>query len=197
MPKSGVRGIIAVNRTTDLTPLLVAASRGEAARLDAVVPLVYDELRRIAHRALAGEARGHTLSTTALVHEAWLELARLDGIEWKSRAHFFALCGRLIRHVLVDYAVRRKAQKRGGGQAHVSLDEAARVGADSPDTWQALDEALSRLAAVSERQARVVECRFFAGMSVEETAEALDVSEATVKRDWALARAWLNRELSP
>lgn len=185
-----------MDRAEDLTALLATATSGQRDALDDIVPLVYDELRRIAHRALAGEQTGHTLTTTALVHEAYLELANLENIEWKSRAHFFGVCGRIIRHVLVDYAVRRKAQKRGGGQVPIQLDEALHLSDERPEQWIALDEALSHLAEVNERQSRVVECRFFAGMDIDETAEAVGVSPATVKRDWALARAWLNRELS-
>lgn len=184
-----------MDRADELTALLASATT-DGRPLDDVVPLVYEELRRIAHRAVAREQPGHTLSTTALVHEAYIELARLRDVEWKSRAHFFGVCGRVIRHVLVDYAVRRKAQKRGGGQVPLALDDALDVAQDRPEQWIALDEAITRLAEVSPRQARVVECRFFAGMNVQETAEALDVSPATVKRDWTLARAWLNLEMS-
>lgn len=185
-----------MDRTGELTPLLATATRGGRQEFDRVISVIYDELRRIAHRQLAGEQTGHTLTTTALVHEAYLELAKLENVEWKSRAHFFGVCGRIIRHVLVDYAVRRKAQKRGGGHVPIPLDEALHVSDERPEQWIALDEALSRLALVNERQSRVVECRFFAGLGIEETAEALGVSPATVKRDWTLARAWLNRELS-
>lgn len=185
-----------MDRAEDLTALLATATTSGGDVLEDVIPRVYDELRRIAHRELAREGTGHTLSTTALVHEAYIELACLENVEWKSRAHFFGVCGRIIRHVLIDYAVRRKAQKRGGGQVPLQLDEALHVSGDAPDRWIVLDDALARLASVNERQSRVVECRFFAGMNIEETAEALEVSSATVKRDWTLARAWLNRELS-
>src|SRR5690606_22787124 len=122
--------------------LLASATNNGRGALDEVVPIVYDELRRLAHRALAGEAPGHTLSTTALVNEAYIKLAGLESIEWKSRAHFFGVCGRIIRHVLVDYAVRRKAQKRGGGQVPLPLDEALDVAAARPEQWIALDDAL-------------------------------------------------------
>lgn len=166
------------------------------ASLDEVVPGLYDEILALARRHLRGEATGHTLSTTALAHEAYLELSRLSAVHWQSRAHFFSVCATVIRHVLVDHALRRKAAKRGGGQHVASLDDATHVAQPAPDRWADLDEALTRLAELHPRQARVVECRFFGGMSVEETAEALDVAPATVKRDWTLARAWLNRELS-
>lgn len=164
--------------------------------LNAVFPVVYEELRRVAHRHLRGELTGHTLGTTALVHEAYLELARLDHIRWPGRDYVLAAASRAMRRVLVDYAVARKAEKRGGGAIAEPLDDAVAMAASRGDELLALDEALDRLAAVNERYARVVECRFFGGMSVEETAEALGTSPATVKRDWTLARAWLNRELS-
>jgi RNA polymerase sigma-70 factor, ECF subfamily len=181
--------------SSDLGTLLAGATQPGGRSLDAVVPLLYEELRRIARRALHGEREGHTLSTTAVAHEAYLEMAKLSDIRWKSRAHFFSVCARVIRHVLVDHAVARKAQKRGGGVDPVALDAAAHVSFDRPEAWVDLDEALQRLAQLDERQARVVECRFFAGMSVEETAEALGIGTATVHRDWTLARAWLNTQL--
>lgn len=186
----------------NLLPLLADATRPTGrpsdprAVLDAVVPVLYGELRRLASRELRRERPGHTLSTTALVNEAYLELSKLHGIEWKSRAHFFSVCARVVRNVLVDYAVARKAQKRGGGAPVLPLEAAEHVGTQRPEEWVDLDEALDRLGALDQRQVRVVECRFFAGMSVEETAEALGIAPATVKRDWALARAWLNRELA-
>jgi RNA polymerase sigma factor (TIGR02999 family) len=165
--------------------------------MDDLFTLVYAELRRIAGRQLRGERAGHTLGTTALVHEAWFELAKLERIRWESRAHFLALAAQAMRRVLIDYAVARKSQKRGGGKAHEPLEDDALIAVtERPDEFIALDEALQRLAAINERHARIVECRFFGGMSVEETADVLGTSPATVKRDWALARAWLNRELS-
>jgi RNA polymerase sigma-70 factor, ECF subfamily len=185
-----------MTRHDDLMPVIAAATSAGERPLDSLVPVLYDELRRVARVELRREQPGHTLSTTAVVHEAYLELAKL-GFEWKSRAHFFSVCGRVIRHVLVDYAVERKALKRGGGVRPVSLDAANGVGTERPEAWLDLDEALQRLTGINDRQVRVVECRFFAGMSVEETAQALGIAPATVKRDWALARAWLNRELSP
>jgi RNA polymerase sigma factor (TIGR02999 family) len=185
-----------MSRENDLIPLVAAATNAGETPVDVLVPMLYDELRRVARRELRREQPGHTLSTTALVHEAYLELAKL-GMDWKSRAHFFSVCARIIRHVLVDYAVERRAQKRGGGVRPISLERVEEHRAEQPEEWLDLDEALDRLAAVDPRQARVVECRFFAGMSVEETADALGIAPSTVKRDWALARAWLNRELSP
>ena len=182
----------------EVTRLLAEAAGGGREALDRVVPLVYDELRRLAHRRLRNERSGHTLDTTALVHETYLELVDLDRIAWRSRGQFFAIAARVMRRVLVDYAVGRNAQKRGGGAARIPLDEAAGISvmADGHEAeLMALDDALDRLGAIDARQARIVECRFFGGMSIEETAAALDVSPATVKRDWTLARAWLNREL--
>jgi RNA polymerase sigma factor (TIGR02999 family) len=164
--------------------------------LDDVFPVVYEELKRVAHRHLRGELTGHTLQTTALVHEAWLEMARLDHIHWPGREYVLAAASRAMRRVLIDYAVARKAQKRGGGEVAEPLDDAVAMAVSRSDELLALDEALHRLEAVNHRYARVIECRFFGGMSVEETAQALGTSPATVKRDWTLARAWLNRELA-
>jgi RNA polymerase sigma factor (TIGR02999 family) len=163
--------------------------------LDEVFPTIYQELRRVAHRHLGGERTGHTLGTTALVHEAYLELARLEQIRWPGRAYVLAAAGRAMRRILIDYAVARRAQKRGGGVTAEPLDDAVAMAVTRGDELLALDEALDRLGAANPRWARVVECRFFGGMSVEETAEALETSPATVKRDWTMARAWLNREL--
>jgi RNA polymerase sigma factor (TIGR02999 family) len=164
--------------------------------MDDLFTLVYAELRRIAGRQLRGERSGHTLCTTALVHEAWVELAKLDRIRWQSRSHFLALAAQAMRRVLIDYAVARRSEKRGGGRAPEPLvNDAFVTVTERPDDFIALDEALQRLAALNARHSQVVECRFFGGMSIEETADALDISPATVKREWAMARAWLNREL--
>ena len=157
---------------------------------------VYAELRRLAHRHLDGERTGHTLSTTGLVHEAYLELARLDRIRWAGRAYVLAAASQAMRRILIDYAVSRRAQKRGGGVVVQPLDDAVAMAVARGDELLALDEALDRLAAMNARCARVVECRFYGGMSVEETADALGTAPATVKRDWAVARAYLNRELA-
>jgi RNA polymerase sigma factor (TIGR02999 family) len=165
--------------------------------MEAMFLLVYKELHQLAARKLRSERDGHTLSTTALVHEAWLELNKLNRIQWQNRAHFLAVAAQAMRRILIDYAVARRRQKRGGGQVLLSLDDAdaLAIARERADELVELDEALARLQAISERQARVVECRFYGGMSVEETAEALNVSPATVKREWTIARAWLNREL--
>jgi RNA polymerase sigma factor (TIGR02999 family) len=165
--------------------------------MEDLLPLVYDELKRIAARELRGERPGHTLCTTALVHEAWVELSKLHRIQWQNRSHYLALASQAMRRVLIDHAVARGAQKRGGGRAPEALSDDALVMVQARATELLdLDAALERLGALDGRQARVVECRFYGGMSIEETAEALGTSPATVKRDWALARAWLNRELA-
>ena len=179
-----------------ITELLVAARDGNAAAFDELFPLVYDALRRIAHRKLASERSGHTLATADLVHEAYLKLVHLDRIAWQGRAHFLAIAARAMRNILVDDALRRKTEKRGGGYARVTLGDDLAIEEASGNDVLAVHAALERLATIDERQSRVVECRFFAGMSVEETAEALCLSPASIKRDWTLARAWLNRELA-
>ena len=180
----------------DVTRLLAAIAGGDRAAWDELFPLVYERLRAIASRQLRGEREGHTLATTDLVHEAYFALVGMDGVGWEDRAHFLGVAARAMRRVLIDYARARAAQKRGGGRerATVALDALpARV----PDEQVlALDEALRRLEARNERYGRIVECRFFAGMSIEETAAVLNVSPTTVKRDWMVARAWLHRELS-
>jgi len=169
------------------------ANRDPAAR-EQLVPIVYEELRRLAHHYMRGERANHTLQTTALVNEVYLRLVGIDTLQWRDRAHFFAMTATLMRRVLVDYARQRGREKRGGGVSVTSLDENAVAPQASVDII-ALDEALGRLAEVDAQQSRVVELRFFAGLSVEETAEALDISPATVKRDWATAKLWLYNEL--
>lgn len=176
---------------SETTMLLVTAERGDVSTLDRLVPLVYVELREMAHRHLAREYREHTLQTTALVHEAYLKLVDDTKVTHRGRAYFFAAAARAMRQVLVDYARGRKAAKRGGGVGVEPLGEDdASVDAFAVELID-LDDALRRLSASSARQVRVVEYRFFGGMSVEETAEALDVSPRTVESDWAMARAWL------
>jgi RNA polymerase sigma-70 factor, ECF subfamily len=157
--------------------------------------LLYQELRRMARRQLRGERADHTLCTTALVHESYLKLGRLDRMQWESRSHFCAMASQAMRRVLVDHAVRRGARKRGGDQVRVELTDSVAVTDPSDHDLLALHGALDRLARTQPRPARVVECRIFAGMTVPEIAEALDLSPATVKRDWEMARAWLNREV--
>lgn len=180
----------------DITRLLAELSHGGRDALDRLLPLVYQELQVIAQRRLQNERSDHTLAATDLVHEAYLKLVGLDHIDWKSRAQFFALAAQAMRRILVNHAVHRKAQKRGGEQQRLQLDEVSLPVEQSAAEVLELDAALQRLAEMEERHSRVVECRYFAGMSIEETAEALGVSPATVKRDWTLARAWLHRELS-
>lgn len=179
-----------------VSELLAAAQNGNPAAFDELFPLVYDALRRIAHRKLAGERSGHTLATADLVHEAYLKLVLLDRIAWQGRTQFLAVASRAMRNILVDYALRRKTAKRGGGQARVTLEDGVAIEEALGADVLAVHAALEKLAVIDERQSRVVECRFFAGMSIEETAEALGMSPASIKRDWALARAWLNRELA-
>jgi RNA polymerase sigma-70 factor, ECF subfamily len=159
-----------------------------------LVPIVYEELRRLAHNYMRGERAGHTLQTTALVNEAYMRLAGLDAMRWRDRTHFFAMAATLMRRVLVDYARQRGRAKRGAGVSLTSPDELAAAAEPAVDIV-ALDEALVRLATVDSQQARVVELRFFTGLSVEQTAEVLEISAATVKRDWATAKLWLYNEL--
>jgi RNA polymerase sigma-70 factor (ECF subfamily) len=180
----------------EISELLVAWSNGERAALDQLMPLVYDELRHIAHRYLGRERAGHTLQTTALVNEAYLKLVNEREMRWQNRAHFFAVAAQLMRMILVDYARSRNYVKRGGGAQRVSFDEALAVSQERAGELIALDEALKTLAEMDERKSRVAELRFFGGLSVEETAEVLKVSSVTVMREWRLAKAWLHRELS-
>lgn len=181
----------------DITQLLRELSQGRRDALDRLMPIVYHELRRIAHGQLRRERPGHTLNTTALVHEAYLKLVNIRQVEWRDRAHFFAVAARVMRRVLIDYARARKREKRGGEAVQVPLVEALELPVGQADDLLALDDALARLERQNERQCRVVECRCFAGLSLEETAAALGTSVATVKRDWTFSRAWLNRELAP
>lgn len=180
----------------ELTRTLSACSDGDPQAFDRLIPLVYSDLRAIAHRRLRSEQTGHTLDTTAVVHEAYLQLVNQATATWEDRAHFFAVASRIIRHVLIDYARRRGAAKRGGGRLQVPLRED--MEGQKPRTVDliALDEALSELAAHDERMARVVECRFFGGMTMTETASVVGVSLRSAERDWTRARAYLYRMLS-
>ncbi len=178
------------------TELLLSLSNGNREALKELVPLVYDELRAIARSKLRHERLGHTLNTTGLVHEAYLKLIQLDRVQWQSRAHFLAIAAQAMRNILVSHARSRKRLKRGGGAPHTSLEEAADLPVEEADRILALDAALDRLATLNPRHARVVECRFFGGMTIEETAAVLDVSPGTAKRDWSLVRLWLGRELA-
>jgi RNA polymerase sigma factor (TIGR02999 family) len=183
-------------RSPEVTQLLLAWGKGDPAALEALTPVVYDELRRLARHYMGNERVGHTLQATALVNEAYMRLVDIHKVQWQNRAHFFAMSARLMRRILVDSARSRKYQKRGAGAQKVSLDERLLVAEPGRDLV-ALDDALNELAKVDERKSKVVEMRFFGGLSVEETAEALGVSVDTVMRDWKLAKAWLLRELGP
>jgi RNA polymerase sigma-70 factor, ECF subfamily len=186
---------MAASTSHAVTGLLLAWSQGEQAALDKLVPLVYGELRRIAHRYMNQERHGHTLQTTDLVNEAYLRLIDANRVRWQDRAHFFAISAKLMRQILVDFARSRRYLKRGGGAHRATFDEARLVSpAPGPDLV-ALDDALEVLAVKDARKCRVVELRFFGGLSVEETAEVLKVSSETVHRDWRLAKAWLAREM--
>jgi RNA polymerase sigma factor (TIGR02999 family) len=182
--------------THDVTQLLKAWTTGDERALDKLTPLVYEQLHRIAQRCMAGERTGHTLQATALVNEVYLQLVDCRQINWHDRAHFFAVSAQLMRRILVDFARSRGYQKRGGGAPQISLDEAPTVSIEPDMNLVALDDALKALAAQDGRKSRVIELRFFGGLSIEETAEVLRVSPDTVVRDWKLAKVWLLRELS-
>ncbi len=181
--------------TNEVTQLLLAWSSGDREALDRLMPLVYEELRRLAGHYLVGERRGHTLQATALVNEAYLQLVDSGAREWQNRAHFFGVAAQMMRRVLVDHARSHNSLKRGGEVQRVTFDEGALVSAERLAEIVALDEALGALASFDERKCRVVELRFFGGLSIEETAAALQVSPGTVMRDWTLAKAWLQREI--
>ena len=178
-----------------ITELLVAWGKGDQAALEKLTPLVYNELHRLASRYMGRERRDHTLQTSALVNEAYLRLIDWKSVQWQNRAHFFAVSAQFMRRILVDFARARDYAKRGGGARKVSLDEAALLPAERGADLVALDEALNELERLDARQSRVVELRFFGGLSHEEVAEVLNVSVGTVRRDWSLARAWLHRQL--
>jgi RNA polymerase sigma-70 factor, ECF subfamily len=182
--------------THEVTQLLKAWSAGDEQALEKLTPLVYEQLHRVAQHYMAGQRPDHTLQTTALVNEVYLRLVDCEQVRWRDRAHFYAVSARLMRRILVDFARSRGYQKRGGALRHISLDDAPTVCNEPDANLVALDDALKELAAVDERESRVVELRFFGGLSVEETAEVLGVSSDTVLREWRLARAWLLRELS-
>jgi RNA polymerase sigma factor (TIGR02999 family) len=186
-----------MNSTRDqITQLLIAWNQGDQSARDELTPLIYDELRRMARGYLRRERPGHTLQPTALVHEAFLRLIGQSQVNWQNRAHFFGAAARLMRQILIDHAETRRATKRGGGAERVSLDDADHFTVGPEIDLIALDEALGRLEALDPRQGRIVEMRYFSGLTIEEIAEAIGVSPATVKRDWSMARAWLRRELS-
>jgi RNA polymerase sigma-70 factor, ECF subfamily len=186
---------MATSEARDITQLLRAWGGGDEQALERLTPLVYDELRKSAKRQMARERDGHTLQTTALINEVYLRLVDLDGVGWQDRTHFFAICARLMRRILIDYARSRSYLKRGGDARRVTFDEALTVSADLYLDLVALEGALTKLGEVDSRKSSVVELRFFGGLSIKETATVLKVSSDTVTRDWNLAKAWLMREM--
>jgi RNA polymerase sigma factor (TIGR02999 family) len=186
---------MATHSREDVTDLLIDWSKGDQEALNQLMPLVYDELHRLASRYLRRERAGHTLQTTALVHEAYLKLVDQRNANWQNRVQFFSAAANVMRHVLVDYARRRKAFKRGGEYSRLSLDKAVISSDEKNVDLLDLNDALDSLAAMDPQQSRVVELRIFAGLTVEETAECLGISSRTVKREWSMAKAWLHRQL--
>lgn len=183
-------------QTHTVTQMLAAWSdSGDREALDKLMPIVYDELRRQAARYLKHERQGHTLQTTALVHEAYVRLIDQAGVRWQNRAHFYGIAAELMRRILVDHARKRNAAKRGGEAVKVTLNEEVQAASEQNPDIISVDEALRKLALVDQQQARIVELRFFGGLTVEETAEVLGISDRTVKRDWSVAKAWIRREL--
>ena len=187
---------MSVPPTQEVTEMLVAWSNGDESALKRLVPLVHDELHRLAHRYMNREGPGHMLQTTALVNEAYLRLVDSSHVRWQNRAHFFAVSAQLMRRILVDFARSRNYLKRGGNAVQVSVDKVLAITPEQDLDVVALDEALNALAAIDERKSQVVELRFFGGLNIEETAEVLKVSPDTVMRDWRLAKVWLLRQLS-
>jgi RNA polymerase sigma factor (TIGR02999 family) len=181
---------------TGITQLLADASNGDQAALDALLPVVYKELRKLADHYLQQERPDHTLQATALVHEAYLRLVDQTNISWQNRAHFFSVAAQVMRHILVDHARAHKAEKRGGGEQEISLDAAISFFAERDVNLVALDEALNELTKLDAQQGRIVELRFFGGLTIEETAEVLKITPGTVRYDWRMAKAWLHRALS-
>lgn len=182
--------------TEEITQLLLAWGKGDEEAFDRLMPLVYDEMRKIARRYMSRQRPDHTLQTTALVNEAYLRLIDSSKVQWQNRAHFYAISAQLMRRILVDFARARTNQKRGGGAQKVVLDEALTLTSEPGADLIALDDALNELAKLDRRQSQIVELRYFGGLSEDETAEILDISARTVRRDWSLARAWLYRQLN-
>jgi len=182
--------------THEVTQLLIAWSSGDKAALDKLMPLIHQELRRLAHRYMSRERPGHTLQTTALVNEAYVRLVNRKNVHWQNRAHFFAIAAELMRTILVDHARSHAFAKRGGGARNITLDEAMVVSQQRAAEVVALDEGLKELAAIDPQQSRIVELRFFGGLTIEEIAEVLGLSPATIKREWSTAKAWLYHELA-
>lgn len=185
-----------MTETHELTQLLIDWSNGDRAALDKLMPLIDAELRRLAHRYMNRERAGHTLQTTALVNEAFLRLVNRKNLHWQNRAHFFGIAAQLMRTILVDHARSHASAKRGGGARKLELDEALVVSQQKASEVIALDDALKQLALLDPQQSRIVELRFFGGLTVEEAAEVMQLSPATIKRDWSTAKAWLYHELA-
>jgi len=185
-----------MTQTHELTQLLVDWSNGDRAALDKLMPLIDAELRRLAHRYMTRERAGHTLQTTALVNEAFLRLVNRKNLQWQNRAHFFGIAAQLMRTILVDHARSHASAKRGGGARKLELDDAMVVSQQKASEVIALDDALKQLALLDPQQSRIVELRFFGGLTVEEAAEVLQISPATIKREWSTAKAWLYHELA-
>lgn len=180
----------------NITKILQSWSEGDQNSLEELIPLVYQELHRLAHRALARNSQGNSVETTVLLHEAYLRLIDVKQVKWQDRVHFFAVSANLMRNILVDFARQRLSQKRGGELTHVELDEALNFSPDKGNDLVALDEVLTELAKLNERQSKIVELKFFGGLTEDEIAEVLKISPATIRRDWQVARAWLYRELA-
>lgn len=180
----------------DITQLLIAYGNGDQNALNRILPTIYDELHRLASIYMRSQPSNRTLNTTALVHEAYLKLIDQQEAHWQNRAHFFCVAAKAMRQILVDYARQKKAAKRGAGKPNIALDELAIMSENRCDEWIVVDDALQKLEAIDERQGRIVELRYFTGLTIEETAATLGISSATVKREWNLARAWLAREFS-
>lgn len=180
---------------TDVTQLLSKAQSGDETALNELLPLVYNELRRVAANQLKSERSNHTLQATALVHEAYLRLLEQKEVDWRNRAHFFSIAAEMMRRILVNYAIQRNAKKRGDGATKIALDEAVSFSAQRDFDLVSLDDALKNLEKFDEKQAKIVELRFFGGLTIEETAEVLEISDSTVKREWRMAKAWLKSQL--
>ena len=197
-PEKGASAALTTAAPQEITLLLARWSEGDRSALERLLPMVHAELRRIARRQMQAERPGHTLQATALVNEAYLRLMGQGGVTWQDRAHFFAFCAQVMRHILIDHARARARDKRGGGALHVSLNEAAALvaGESARVDVLALDEALRALETVDPQKSRIVELRYFAGLSLEETAEVLGISQTTVRRQWRRAKAWLYRAIT-
>lgn len=189
------RAEMTLTSNRDITALLVRWGTGDEAALEQLVPLVHRELRQIARRCMAGERAGHTYQATALVNEAYMRLVKTANVDWQDRAHFLAIAARIMRRILVDHARARRSKKRGGDAIEISFEDALLAAHEPRNDYEALDDALRALARIDERKSRVVELRFFGGLTVDETASVLNVGPDTVMRDWRLAKAWLQREM--